>query len=308
MRTMKAWTKSGDRLQLAEVPIPSPASDEMLVRVDAVSLNRGEVRTAALAAEGAIPGWDVAGTVVTPSADGRGPGVGMRVAALLNAGAWAEFARVPVASSAAIPDEVDSADAATLPIAGLTVVRAFTVAGSLLGKRVLITGASGGVGEIAIQLAAMSSATVTAITTRRERFAAIRELGAASVHSVIEEADGNYDLVLESVGGRSLAAAISLLAREGVVVTIGNSAEEETTFNARTLYGKGAARIYGLLIFEEIASRRVGGRELGYLLELVRRGRLRPAIEVRRRWDELPKVLEQLEKRAFAGKAVLTFA
>src|SRR5918997_1699089 len=104
-------------------------------------------------------------------------------------------------------------DAPTLPIAGLTILRAFDVAGSLLGRRVLITGASGGVGQFAIQLAEMSGATVTGVRSA-------------------EEASGAFDLILESAGGRSFAAAIDLVARGGVVVSIGNSSEEETTFNA----------------------------------------------------------------------------
>ena len=117
---------------------------------------------------------------------------------------------------------------------------------------------------------------------------------------------GAYDLVLESVGGDSLATAIDRVARGGVVVTIGNSSERETTFNARTLFAKGGAAVYGLLIFEELESRRVTARDLERLLALVADGKLRPSIAVRRPWTELPTVLADFEGRAFAGKAVLT--
>lgn len=300
---MKAWMKRGDALELSDVDAPVPAGDELLLRVEAISLNRGEIRGAARAPEGFIPGWDVAGTVLEPAASGRGPAKGARVAALLTGGGWAEVARVPAAHAAVVPDDVELAAAATLPIAGLTVVRAFDVAGSLVGKQILITGGSGGVGHLAIQLGAIGGAHVTAVSSRA---GGLRELGAQRTVAAIEEAGGTYDLILESVGGASLAAALERVARGGVVVSIGNSAEEETTFNARTLFGKGGASLYGLLVFEELESRRVTARDLERLFSLVAAGRLRPAIEVRRPFPELRATLDDLKRRAFSGKAVVT--
>lgn len=302
---MKAWVKRGERLQLSDVENPVPASDELLVKVAAISLNRGEIRGVARAAEGFIPGWDVAGVVAKAAANGSGPAEGTRVAALLSRGGWAESVRVPASHAAAIPDGVDLEVAATLPIAGLTVMRAFAVAGSLLGKELLVTGGSGGVGHLAIQLGAMAGARVTAVTSQLERHHELTRLGAAAVVQRIDDAGGTYDLVLESVGGESLAAAIDRVARGGVVVTIGNSSERDTTFNARSLYAKGGASVYGLLIFEEMESRRVGARDLERLLGLVAAGRIRPSIEVRRPWSELDAVLRDFEERKFGGKAVL---
>jgi NADPH:quinone reductase-like Zn-dependent oxidoreductase len=300
---MKAWTKRNDRLELTEVPQPVCGADELLVRVRAVSLNRGEIRTAARAPEGQIPGWDIAGTVEASAPNGVGPREGTRVAALVSGGAWAEFAGVPAAQAGVIPEGVELAAAATLPVAALTVVRALDVAGSLVGKRLLVTGASGGVGQFAIQLGHAAGAAVTAVSSRGEQLA---DLGASEVVSRIEDAAGTFDLILESVGGTSLAAAIERVARDGVVVTIGNSSEEETTFNARTLYAKGGASIYGLLIFKEAESRRVGAADLERLLAMLRDGQLRAPIALQRDWTELPAVLEELEQRAFSGKAVLT--
>lgn len=294
---MKAWIKRDGRLQLADVPEPVPGTDDLLVRVRAISLNRGEIRTAARAAGGVIPGWDVAGIVAAAAKSGKGPKVGDRVAALLAGGGWAERASVPVAQAAIVPEEVDLDVAATLPVAALTVVRALDVAGALVGKRVLITGGSGGVGQFAIQLAAMAGANVCAVSSR--------SINAHQVFRTIDEATGSFDFILESVGGRSLARAIELVARRGTIVTIGNSSEEETTFNARTLYGKGGATIYGLLIFEEAESRRIGARDLEHLLEMIRTGKLHAPLEIRRDWTELPQVLEELDRRAYSGKAAL---
>jgi len=94
-------------------------------------------------------------------------------------------------------------------------------------------------------------------------------------------------------------------AARGVVVTIGNSSEQDTTFNARTLYGKGAARIHGLIVFEEVRSGRVGARDLESLMQLVLDGKLQAPISLRRNWTELPMTLLELEQREYPGKAVL---
>lgn len=281
---MRAWIKHEGRLQLREVADPVPRSDELLVRVEAFSLNRGELRTVALAAHGTIPGWDVAGTVVATAAGG--PPAGARVAAMTAGGAWGELAAVPLHATAVIPENLPSTVAATLPLAGLTVMRALGVGAPLLGKRALITGAKGGVGVLAMQLAKLAGASVTGVRTA-------------------DEAEGEYDFVLESAGGESFTAAVDRIASAGAIVTIGNSSERDSAINVRSIYRKGAVRIYGLIIFEEVAARRVGSRELRQLLELADGGSINVEIGDDRGWSELEAVLSALEQRRFAGKAVL---
>lgn len=302
---MKAWQKQNGLLALTEIAEPQPRAHELLLRVEAISLNRGEVRGVARSADGHVPGWDVAGTVLVPAPDGSGPLAGTRVAALLDSGGWSERAAVPSGRAAIIPEGVDTDVAATLPIAGLTIVRALTLAGSLSRKRALVTGGSGGVGQFAIQLAAQDGADVTAVSSRTAQHGELERLGAHQIVSSIEHAQGPFSFVLESVGGRSLAKAIELIGREGLVVTIGNSSEQDTTFNARTLFAKGAARIYGLIVFEEVASGRVDARELEALMQRVRDGRLHAPISLRREWTQLPATLRELEQGEFPGKAVL---
>src|SRR3712207_3295824 len=148
------------RLSLGIADEPAPAPSEALVRVSAISLNRGEVRRAQTAEPGFNPGWDLAGTVEKSAADGTGPQVGARVVGFLASGAWAELAAVPTNSLAELPEGVSFTEAATLPVAGLTALYALEKGGGLLGRSVLITGASGGAGHLAIQLACLSGARV----------------------------------------------------------------------------------------------------------------------------------------------------
>jgi NADPH:quinone reductase-like Zn-dependent oxidoreductase len=95
--------------------------------------------------------------------DGGGPPAGTRAVGLVKRGAWAQLAAVATGWLAPLPDQVSDAQAATLPTAGMTALRSLEVGGLLLGKRVLVTGATGGVGRMAVQLARASGAHVTAL-------------------------------------------------------------------------------------------------------------------------------------------------
>jgi NADPH:quinone reductase-like Zn-dependent oxidoreductase len=130
-----------NRLALADVEEPSPTRSEALVRVAAVSLNRGEVRRAASSEPGFRPGWDLAGTVERAAADGSGPRKDSRVVGFLPSGAWTELACVPSDSMAALPEGVSFEEASTLPVAGLTALYALEEGGNrYTGKAVLRVG------------------------------------------------------------------------------------------------------------------------------------------------------------------------
>jgi NADPH2:quinone reductase len=195
-------------VELRQVPEPAPGLHEALVAVQAFSLNRGELRSFRNNEEGWIPGQDISGIVLRQAADGSGPPAGARIVALMDEFGWAERAAVPTQRIAVLPDTVSFAAAAALPVAGLTALRTLRHGALLLGKRVLITGAAGGVGHLAVQLAARSGAHVTAVAGRPERAAGLRELGASDVVIGIGQAQGRFGLILESAGGASLATAL----------------------------------------------------------------------------------------------------
>ena len=294
------------RLVIRPVPEPVPDRNEAVVRVRALSLNRGEVRRSGMAAAGWRPGWDLAGDVERAASDGSGPRVGARVVGLLPEGAWAERVAVPTHALAELPAKVTFSQAATFPVAGLTALHALAKGGLLLGRRVLITGATGGVGDFAVQLARLAGAHVTATARRADQTPALRELGAQEV-LVGEQvpASPKYDLVIDSVGGRTLGTALAALSRAGVCVVLGVSAGSEVMFDAREFFVAGRTTLYGLYLFTELGSEpaSVGLRRLA---DLVASGQLAPHISLERPWTEIGRVAQDLMDRRFPGKAVLT--
>jgi NADPH:quinone reductase-like Zn-dependent oxidoreductase len=294
------------RLVLRPVPDPIPDRGEAVVRVRAISLNRGEVRRSTMAAAGWRPGWDLAGHVERAAADGSGPQVGARVVGILPEGAWAERVAVPTHALAELPEKVTFSQAATFPVAGLTALHALGKNGPLLARRVLVTGATGGVGDFAVQLARLGGAHVTALARRADQVPALRQLGAHEV-TVGDEipASPKHDLIVESVGGRTLGTALAALQRGGVCVTLGVSASSDVTFDARNFFIAGRAVLYGLYLFTELGHEpaSIGLRRLA---DLVAAGQLAPHISVERPWTEIAQVAADLIARKYPGKAVLT--
>jgi NADPH:quinone reductase len=293
------------RLAIREVESPTALPNEAIAKVASFSLNRGEIRRSQSAEAGWQPGWDFAGTVEVIAKDGSGFPVGTRIVGFLPAGAWAEQVAVPTNAIAALPDSVEFNTAATLPVAGLTALLALERGGLLLDRSVLITGASGGVGYFACQLAAQAGAIVTAQVRRPELVEFVK---GAKAHQVIVGKDfgqyAPYDLALDSVGGEVLPAVLEHLALDGTCVTFGATAGSDIAFNASKFYGKGGLSLYGFILFHELTkqSAAVG---LARLVKLVANGSLVPHIDLEAPWSEIAQVAQQLTDRRFLGKAVL---
>lgn len=286
----------------ADAPDPVPtAPNELLMEVRAISLNFGEVYYGDNAEHpGDIPGWDSAGVVIAAAADGSGPPVGTRVAGASWSKGWAQRRVLASENVAVIPDSVDFDTAAALPVAGVTAVQTIRRLGPVLGKRVLVTGASGGVGRLAVQLAARAGAHVIAAVGSPERGAGLHELGADEIVVGLGGVDPVHG-VLEHIGGTMLAAAYGLLADGGTLMSVGSASGQSTLidFEAARMARKNNS-------IESFMANWPLGEELQYVLDLTGRGLLDAQVSYRDSWDNLDAAIDALLGRRVAGKAALT--
>jgi NADPH:quinone reductase len=289
---------------MADIERPILQPDEALVEVQAFSVNRGETFLLENPPAGWRPGKDVAGLVVQAAADGRGPAEGARVVGHPPAGGWAEYAAVPVTSLAELPPEIPVVNAAALPLAGLTALRLLRVSGNVTGQRILLTGASGGVGHYVTELAANAGADITAITATPERGSRLSELGATAVARAVTDVEGPFDLVMESAGGASLAHGLDRLRPGGTLIWFGQASGEPVTVDFfRLLYGAASATIRHFS-YEDFAE--PYGADLAVLVRLVASGRLHPEVGRVADWAGTDATLTDLRERRIRGNAVLT--
>lgn len=304
---MRALVATGDAdmpLEFGDVEEPVRGPSEVVIAVDYISVNRGEYHRLRTAPQGWRPGWDVTGRVVEAPGSPDGPAVGDRVVGLVGGGGWAELVAVDTANVAVVPEAVEMRDAVTLPVAGVTALRCLGRAGQLMGKQVLITGAAGGVGNLAVHLALGSGAQVTATATGRHRATVIDYGDAEVVESLEDVYRQEYDVIIESIGGESLARALGSVARGGTIVTLGNSSNERTTFVANDFYTRNGATLSAYFLFDDIAHDPVRD-DLATLVRLVESTRLCPRVGIEAAWDDATEVLHMLAARQVNGKAVL---
>jgi NADPH2:quinone reductase len=305
--SMPAFVPAPDapaRTVLGDVPEPEPAPDEALVAVEAYSINRGETFLLERPRDGWRPGQDVAGRVERAAADGSGAPIGARVVAHVPGGGWATRVAAPTDALAALPDNVAATTASTLGVAGLTALRLLRSAGSVAGRRVLLTGASGGVGHFVVELAAAQGALVTAVSSSPERGERLLALGAAEVVADVQAADGPFEVVLESVGGASLTAALARTAPHGAVIWFGQASREPATIDFFTVMPNAPyVSIQPWTYWRTGAS---DADDLATLVRLVAAGHLHPELGLVADWRETPDALIALRERRVRGNAVLT--
>lgn len=209
---------------------------------------------------------------------------------------------------AVISSNVTFAQASTLPVAGLTALYSLGKAGSLLNKRILITGSTGGVGLFAHQLATAAGVYVVGVTRRKEQHAVVKRAGANEVILESElsttEAFGPYDLILDSVGGQTFADVLKHLPSGGTCVTLGYSSSPETMIDLRELIHKGRTKVHGFFLLEELKHQDLS-KDLGSLANRIAKGQHETNIAVEDSWNNIGMIAKKLIERKYYGKAVL---
>ncbi|TRW46695.1 NAD(P)-dependent alcohol dehydrogenase [Georgenia yuyongxinii] len=242
-QTMTAWrqTEYGgpEVLRAEQAPVPTPGRGEVLLKIDATALNAADVRLmrgdplllrlafGVLRPKQPGRGIDAAGTVLALGADVSGLSVGQEVLGELPGGALAEYALAPAARLVHRPAELAPATTAALPMAGGTAWQALEragVAAGSSGRRVLVIGASGGVGTFTVQLAAMRSAEVWALCGERnrslvERLGAIRTFDYRTT-TITELPEASFDAIIDIAGTAPLRALRRLLVTGGTLVLV----------------------------------------------------------------------------------------
>jgi NADPH:quinone reductase-like Zn-dependent oxidoreductase len=286
-------------VRLAEVVDPIAGPGQLLIDVHHVSLNHGDINDArsGRVPPGAVLGSDAAGIVAEANADGHGPPIGTRVVAM-TPGAFSERVAVELGALAEVPHSLDLAEVAALPVAGLAALRALRAAGPILGRRVLITGASGGVGRFAVQLAASGGAHVIASIGAAARGAGLADSGADEVVIGLTGIGQPVDVVLDNVGGAQMVEAWGLLAPGGNLQSIGWTSGESAVFPPYSTIGP-PKTLTAFLNQGEVAS------DLTTLVRLVAEGALSVDIAWRGTWERIAEAVEAVQGRRVNGKAVL---
>jgi NADPH:quinone reductase len=239
-----------DVLRYEDLPDPECPGGCVSIDVEAISIEGGDVLARVASPPPSVPhvvGYLAAGTVAQVGAGVEDRGVGDRVVTLNMAGSHASKRAVPARSTWSIPDGLDAARAACVPVAFGTAEECLFTAGNLeAGQTALIHAGAGGVGMAAIQLAKRAAATVISTASSDEKLERLKQFGLdhginyASenfVERTRELTDGRgVDVVLDSIGGQNLVDSIGALAYRGTLVSIGVTGRAGSSVEARDLW------------------------------------------------------------------------
>ncbi|QNP75449.1 NADP-dependent oxidoreductase [Streptomyces roseirectus] len=278
-------------LTVREIPDPVPAPGEVLIRAAASSLNPVDWKTRARDVGPDLPatlGWDLSGTVVTANDAPFHPGdqvIAMSAQIATGRGTWSELVALPAHLITHAPTTIPLTDAAALPLAGVTAVQALDKTGVTRDSRLLVIGATGAVGGIAVQLARHTGATIDALVSRPAHIAEARELGAThATHTLTDLCPATYDAVLDTVG----LDAGHLLTPGGRYVSIADEPLPDVPGALKSYVQENAAH-------------------LAHLTTLIDKNELHLRIATRHPLDEIRTAHEKFEAGGVLGKILLTF-
>lgn len=289
-------------LSLTETPEPEPTPQQALISVEAFAINFADVAFLKDRFQPSeIVGFETSGLVLKAAVDGSGPFIGTRVVGFSPKGGWAERRAINSLELVPVPPGLETGAAAALPVAGVTALRALRCLGAVIGRRVLVTGASGGVERMAVQLAARAGAYVIACVGSAELGVGLSELGANQVVVGLDQVEPVFG-VLDNVGGLLLARAFELLEPNGLIQSIGMASLEPTSIDFEQARLRGGGRIEAFNVFSHGGS---FAKDLPPLLELAAQGQINSQIGWRDRWTKFDDAIEAFRGRRIRGKAVL---
>jgi NADPH:quinone reductase-like Zn-dependent oxidoreductase len=322
-RTMRAIVQHqyglADALHPATVAVPDIADNQVLIRVRAAGLDRGTWHMATglpypiravsgwRAPKNPIPGLDVAGTVAAVGAAVTRFAVGDEVFGF-GKGSFAEYAVASESLLALKPAELTFEQAAAVPVSGLTALQALRDAGKLqAGQQVLITGASGGVGTYAVQIAVAMGAVVTGVCSGAKADL-VRGLGAETVIDYAREdfaADGRrYDLIVDTAGNPSLKRLRRALAARGTAVIVGGEHGDRWTGGLFRPIGGMLLSLFSRQRFVMFMARQ-NAADLERLSELTASGKVAASIDRTYPLEQMPTAIGRLDAGEVRGKAVI---
>jgi putative PIG3 family NAD(P)H quinone oxidoreductase len=311
---MRAVVAAGGWVEVDTRPDPTPGAGQVLVRVRAAGLNGADI----MQAQGgypAPPGWppDILGLELAGEVVETGPGVtrfqpGDRVMAVVGGGGQAELAVLHEREAMPVPEGMEWAEAGGLPEVFTTAHDAvFTQAGLVLGERLLVHGAAGGVGTAAVQMGVAAGASVVATVRAESQRGHVAALGATVVEPSAAGDHGPYDVILELVGAPNLQANLESLATGGRICIIGIGAGAAGEINLAVLMVR-RARVHGSTLRARPLEGKAAAARLveAHVLPLFEAGRLVVPIDAAFPLEEAGAAYELFRAGGKFGKIVLT--
>jgi NADPH:quinone reductase-like Zn-dependent oxidoreductase len=309
-----------DALHPATVAVPDIADNQVLIRVRAAGLDRGTWHMATglpypiravsgwRAPKNPIPGLDVAGTVAAVGAAVTRFAVGDEVFGF-GKGSFAEYAVASESLLALKPADLTFERAAAVPVSGLTALQALRDAGKLqAGQQVLVTGASGGVGTYAVQIAVAMGAVVTGVCSGAKADL-VRGLGAETVIDYAREdfaaGERRYDLIVDTAGNPSLKRLRRALASRGTAVIVGGEHGDRWTGGLFRPIGGMILSLFSRQRFVMFMARQ-NAADLERLSEMIVSGDVTPSIDRTYPLEQMPVAIGRLDAGEVRGKAVIT--
>lgn len=311
-----------DVLHLKEVEKPSPNDNEVLIKVQASSINAAEwhlikadpflvrLSTGFLKPTRTIPGADVAGRVEAVGKNVTQFKLGDEVFGDLSACGWGAFAEYVCADENALvlkPANITFEQAAAVPLAGVTALQGLRGKGQIkAGQKVLINGASGGVGMFAVQIARSFGAEVTAVSSTK-KLEMVRSFGADHVidytQQDITQSSQHYDLILDAAAFRPFSAYKRVLSPRGIYVLVGGSTSHLfQTMLLGALRSKREGQTFATLMAAP------NQQDLRFLKELLEAGKVTPVIDKYYPLSQVADALRYMEERHVQGKVVIKVA